>query len=63
MMVLDGERCPYLSFGLLFVWQDLQDFFNDRMVVPIPIKYIAVFIVSLRSVCPGPGAVGSGDTI
>jgi hypothetical protein len=63
MMVLEGERCPYLSFGLLFVWQDLHDFLIEWMVVRIPFKYIAAFIVSLRCVCPGPGAVGSGDTI
>jgi hypothetical protein len=52
MMVLRG-RCPYLRFHLLFVWQDLQDFVNDRMVVHIPFHYIAAFIVFLRCVRPG----------
>ncbi len=35
MMVLGG-RCLYLGFHLLFIWQDLQDFVIDWMVVRIP---------------------------
>jgi hypothetical protein len=38
---------------LLFIWQDLQDFVIDWIVVHIPFQYIAAFIVSLRHVCPG----------
>ncbi len=52
MMVLGG-RCLYLSFCILFIWQVLQDFVIGQMVVRIPFQYIAVFIVSLRCVCPG----------
>jgi hypothetical protein len=49
-----GGRCPYfLRAHLLLIWQDLQDFVSDRMVVHIPFQDIAVFIVSLRRVCPG----------
>jgi hypothetical protein len=35
-----GGRCPYLRFHLLFIWQDLQDFVIDWMVVRIPFQYI-----------------------
>ncbi len=48
-----GGRCPYFCDHLLLNWKDLQDFVIDRMVVRIPFQYIAVFIVSLRRVCPG----------
>ncbi len=60
-MTVLGGRCPYVRFCLLFLWQDLQDFAIDQMVVCIPFQYIAAFIVSLRGVVQG--AVGSGDTI
>jgi hypothetical protein len=53
VMTVFGGRCPYLCDCLLFIWQDLQDFVSDWMVVPIPFQYIAAFIVSLRRVCPG----------
>ncbi len=46
-------RCPYLYFRLLFIWQVLQDFVSDRIVVCIPFQYIAAFIVSSRRVCSG----------
>ncbi len=46
-------RCPYLRFRFLFVWQVLQDFVIDWMVVRIPFQYIAALIVSSRRVCLG----------
>ncbi len=48
-----GGRCPYFCDCLLLIWQDLQDFFIDRMEVCISFQYIAAFVVSLRHVCPG----------
>jgi hypothetical protein len=34
LLMMDlGGRCPYLSLRLLFVWQVLQDFVTDRMVI------------------------------
>jgi hypothetical protein len=45
MMVLGRVR-------LLLIWQDLQDFVIDQMVVRIPFQYITVLIVSSRCVCP-----------
>ncbi len=53
VMTVFGGRCPYFCDRLLLIWQDLQDFVSDHMVVRIPFQYIAVFIVSLRRVCPG----------
>ncbi len=47
-----GGRWPYFRDHLLLIWQDLQEFVSDRMVVRIPFQYIAVFIVSSRRVCP-----------
>ena len=38
-----GGRCPYLSVRLLLIWQALQDLVTDRMVVCIPVHYIAAF--------------------
>jgi hypothetical protein len=51
MMVL-GRMCPYLSLRLLMDWQVLHDLVIDQMVVRIPFRYIAGFIVSSRYVCP-----------
>ncbi len=45
-----GGRCPYFHDRLLLIWQDLQDFAGDWIVVCIPFQYIAVFIVSSRRV-------------
>ncbi len=45
--------CPYFWLHLLLIWQVLQDFVNDRIVVCIPFQYIAAFIISSRRVCPG----------
>ncbi len=53
VMIVFGGRCPYLWDHLLLIWQDLQDFVSDWMVVRIPFQYISAFIVSLRRVCPG----------
>ncbi len=53
VMTVFGGRCPYFCDRLLLIWQDLQDFVHDQMVVRIPFQYIAAFIVSLRHVCPG----------
>jgi hypothetical protein len=53
VMTVLGGRCPCLRFCLLLIWQDLQDFVSDRMVVRIPFQYITAFIISLRRVCPG----------
>jgi hypothetical protein len=53
VMTVFGGKCPYLRDRLLLIWQDLQDFVSDRMVVRIPFQYIAAFIVSSRCVCPG----------
>ncbi len=53
VMTVFGGRCPYLHDRLLLIWQDLQDFVCDQMVVGIPFQYIAAFIVSSRRVCPG----------
>ncbi len=50
--ILDG-KCQYLSVRFLFTWQVLHDFVMDRMVIHIPFRYIAAFIVSSRRVCPG----------
>ena len=47
MMSLAG-RCPYFLHRLLLIWQVLQDFVSDRIVVCIPFQYIAAFIVSSR---------------
>jgi hypothetical protein len=52
-MTVFGGSCPYLRDPLLLIWQDLQDFVSDRMVVGIPFQYIAAFILSSRCVCPG----------
>ncbi len=57
--IFDG-RCPYFSDRFLFIWQVMHDFVIDRMVVHIPFRYIAAFIVSSRRVCRG--AEDSGDT-
>jgi hypothetical protein len=56
-----GGMCPYFCHRLLLIWQDLQDFVIDRMVVHIPFQYITAFIV-LQDMCV-QGAVGNGDTI
>jgi hypothetical protein len=51
VMTVIGGKCPYLRDRLLLIWQDLQDFVSDWMVVSIPFQYIAAFIISLRRVC------------
>ncbi len=53
LMTVLGERCPYFSVYLLFIWQVLQDVVIEWMVAPLPFQCIAVFIVTLRRVCPG----------
>ncbi len=53
VMTVFGGRCPYLRDHLLIIWQDLQDFVSDWIMVCIPFQYIAAFIVSSRFVCPG----------
>ncbi len=55
-MTVFGGRCPYLRDCLLLIWQDLQDFVSDLMVVRIPFQCIAAFIVSVRHVSPGRGS-------
>ena len=50
LITVFAGRCPYLSFRFLFVWQVLQDFVIDRMVVRIPFQYIAALIVSSTGV-------------
>ncbi len=53
VMTVLGGRCPFLGDHLLLIWQNLQDFVSDRMMVRIPFQYIAACIISLRCVCPG----------
>jgi hypothetical protein len=53
LMTILGRRCPYLIYRLLFIWQVLQDFVIDRMVVRIPFQYITALIISSRRECPG----------
>jgi hypothetical protein len=52
VMTVFGRRCPYFCDHLLLIWQDLQDFVSDQLVVHIPFQYIASFIISIRRVCP-----------
>ncbi len=61
VMTVFGGRCPYLWDRLLLIWQHLQDFVSDRMVVRIPFR-TSQYSSSLWDVCV-QGAVGSGNTI